>query len=231
MGSYDCINFAAVKPQRNKRGYLIGITLVRIMTWDAKTRSLKYALLVGLFVIQFGCAKKEAIHSETLITDLQRYFDARPNCAAIAISFPAEIQDLSNDPYSELLSALEAGELIRRVPTHTVNRFIPSTRFEVTEIGSRYLHSNSDKYVGGSQLCYSHRHVLSIISIERIGKSGTQPELLRVSYRFEQQGNGPWSFLPGVQDIALPNAPATKASHKTVTDILVHTESGWEPKG
>ena len=106
----------------------------------------------------------------------------------------------------------------------------PSIRFEVTEIGSKYLRNKPDKFLEGSELCYSHKHVLSIISIERIGKSETQPELLRVSYHFERQGNGSWSFLPGVQNIVLPNAPAMRTIDKTATIVLIHKGSGWEPK-
>jgi hypothetical protein len=112
------------------------------------------------------------------------------------MSFPAEIQSLSDDPYGELLLVLESHGLVRRTISHEPSWLIKSARYELTSQGESYIHANEDKLAGGSKLCYAYRHIMTVDSY-REAPSGAD-QLLTVTYTFEMQPLNDWVLDPAI---------------------------------
>jgi len=112
------------------------------------------------------------------------------------MSFPAEVQSLSDDPYGELLLVLESHGLVRRTISHEPSWLIKSARYELTAQGKSYIHANEDKLVGGSKLCYAYRHIMTVDSYHE-ASSGAD-HLTTVTYTFEMQPLNDWVLDPAI---------------------------------
>ena len=148
-------------------------------------------------LVAIGACSPSGSPSRDKVSDaLQKFYVAHPLCVTLAMSFPAEIQSLSDDPYEELLRVLESHGLVRRTISHEPSWLIKSTRYELTPQGKSYIHPNGDKLVGGSKLCYAYRHIVTVDSYHE-ASSGAD-HLLTVTYTFEMQPLNDWVLDPAI---------------------------------
>jgi hypothetical protein len=153
-------------------------------------------LSVLVLVAIAACSPSDSVTRGDLSHDLQKFYVAHPLCVALAMSFPAEIQSLSDDPYGELVPVLESHGLVRRTISHEPSWLIQSTRYELTPQGKSYIHANEDRLVGGSKLCYAYRHIMTVDSYHEV--SSGADHLLTVTYTFEMQPLNDWVLDPAI---------------------------------
>ena len=151
---------------------------------------------LSVLVVIAACFPSDSVSRDELSRDLQKFYVGHPLCVALAMSFPAEIQSLTDDPYGELLPVLESHGLVSRTISHEPS-WLKSVRYELTPRGKIYIHANEDKLVGGSKLCYAYRHIVSVNSYKKVSRSGDY--LLEVSYAFEMQPLDSWVLDPAIR--------------------------------
>ena len=174
-----------------------------------------------------GCYDRQLPSRERLLHDLQSYYSAHPTCSILAMSFPAEIQSLSTDPYNELLAALVSHGLVRRVPSQRQDQLIKSVRFEITPQGEKYIHARKDRNTGGTALCYAARQIVSVESLETENRNGAA--LVTANYTYKDTLLGAWASDPEIWHIGLLLVSAPQSDLKQSKEVLNQVNGIWVP--
>jgi hypothetical protein len=211
-------------PMKSRAGRVGTLSVV------SRLRAISKASCLWIVVAIAACSPSGSVSRDVISQDLQKFYITHPVCSALAMSFPAEIQSLSDDPYGKLLLALESHGVIRRTNSHEPSWLIKSVRFEVTPRGKTYLRANEDKFVGGSKLCYAYRHIISIDSYRELSSRGGDHRL-DVTYTFEMRPLDNWVLDPAIGAAGLYFLMPPRSGPITSHDVFQLVGDTWRFDG
>jgi hypothetical protein len=156
---------------------------------------------------------------------------------SLSLTLPAELSPSPLETSRPQLEALAQVGIVSKTsfekPEQTFSgpgKPVSYTRYSVAPAGDSVLRKGSDKFLGGSDLCFAKRKITKIESFtepaDLMGRRVSQ-----VTYDYELIDVAPWANDPAIKKAfpAIGSALASQSAQQSEGMIL--TSSGWKQEG
>jgi hypothetical protein len=181
-----------------------------------------------------ACDDSQKADKVTFGEVLQGYYDLHPVCAAIPLTFPAELRSDGDAARKRQLEPLVTAGLIsvatiqkNELPASGQGQAVDYLRYTPSAAGEKVVRKGANSFLGGTDICFARRKVVKIDSFtEPADAAGVK--MSQVTYDYELKDVESWATGPEIA-AGLPQIGAvlTKPGNQA-TDVLVQTDKGWK---
>lgn len=188
---------------------------------SASSRNMRVLVLMALMPLLHACHGSSPASPAKFKAALQVYYDRHPECLALALTLPVEIDKGGIEPmWPQLLALAKAGILTAGAkPTNHI-------RYEVAPGQEKVLHPAPDSFLGGTDLCFARRIIVKIDSF-------TPPQQVKgqtvsqVGYEFKLRGSAAWTSSPAIVRAFPAIGAALRKPQARAVATMVLTSTGW----